>query len=151
MDSSLFRSTALPRLSQYSAYTMQNCPPPVKIQPFLIGCFIVPVWKDPGPADAEPQAAKSHLRAQCDIFPIPVIEIHSLMTRIIQRLIDHRGEHSGFIRTAALHKVLDGQSLSSFFPRSFALIGGYCSAPQKIFRKYAHIPFSSSFFNLSME
>ena len=130
---------------------------PVKIQTSLIGRFLHAVGVNARPGDGHAEHLEAHLGKQGNVLFVVVVEIDSLMIRIVvtrqhgpvgslrQGLEAHHlagvavlidvGRIAGFRQgTGGLH-VRSGKALAALVPAAFTLVGSGSTAPEEILRE----------------
>ena len=98
--------------------------PVIKGQPLLIGLLFISFGEDAAPGNGCAENLKAHFREQLDIFLITMIKINAFKLQIICRRLLFGGRFQPLGQD-----ILNGKPLAFLIISSFALIGGYSTAP----------------------
>ena len=93
------------------------------------------VREDARPVDGKPEALKAHLRKERDVFFVVVVKVYRLMAGIERIRVRPRQEGARRVHVSAQQHVRHGKRLAVLQIRTLALIGGHCTAPQKVLWK----------------
>ena len=107
----------------------------VECQTGFIGVFIVAAGENPSPVYGQPEAGETHTGQKCNVFLVPMVEIHGLMTGIEGGRIFPGQEGAGCVHITSQQHIGDREQLAILQIGAFTLVGGHCTAPQKLFGK----------------
>ena len=108
----------------------------VKCKAFLVGLGVITIGEDAAPRNREAQRLETHLAKERDILSVMMIEINGLACRVIAPRLSLEGhiatpDNSNAPFTKG-KQVGVGETSTSLVKTTFALVGGKCSAPEKI-------------------
>jgi hypothetical protein len=108
----------------------------VKCKAFLVGLDVITIGKDATPRNRKPERLKAHLTKERDILSVIMIEINGIACRVIAARISLKGHifttDDGKTSLAKGKQVGVGETPTTLVKPALALVGGKCSAPEKI-------------------
>ena len=114
----------------------------IEAQALFVGLRIIAVGQDAGPGNGQAVAAEAHLGKELDVLLEVVVHVNGFVggVEVLGIAVQHLqlAQRHGEAVGAKGHHVHAGQAAPALVVSALALVGGSGTAPQKVFREFAH-------------
>ena len=114
----------------------------IEAQALFVGLRVIAVGQDAGPGNGHAVAAEAHLGKELDVLLEVVVHVNGFVggVEVLGIAVQHLqlAQRHGEAVGAKRHHVHTGQAAPALVVSALALVGGSGTAPQKVFREFAH-------------